>query len=389
MAIGHLNWDQLLCQAKSLSDHGGLSVPANASRIEDLPISGPEEILHITKAIAKTNGAILNSSGGTTGKPKLAYTPFHQAMERLLQHWKPLGPGSVLLNLFNPGRLWGAHYFIQTLCEKSKAITVPAGPFTPEEVHLWIETFQEIGINTLAGAPTGLADFAQGLLDTKSKLDINTIIWMAEPWTESKFKTVRNAFPKAGFWCDYGSVETNSIAVNGPECDRDTYHLLEDQLIEPDDHGALLTRIGDGWTVPLIRYRLGDKIKESNCRCGRSDALIIEGRADDSVSLLSALVSTSQVIKLAEQVPGVEEVQLLLTRSKKETSIKAASVFILTFTGSAEPEKVRARILEGVHNLASVVHQYPDSFLSRRVQMLRRVKRTNKVPAVIWEKSEQ
>ncbi|QFT54827.1 AMP-binding protein [Microbulbifer sp. THAF38] len=384
MAIGHLNWDQLLCHAKSLSEHGGLSVPTNATRIEDLPISGPEEILRITKAIANTNGAILNSSGGTTGKPKLAYTPFHQAMGRLLQQWKPLGPGSVLLNLFNPGRLWGAHYFIQTLCEKSKAISVPAGPFTPEEVSAWIETFDEIGINALAGAPTGLADFAQGLMDAKGKLAINTIIWMAEPWTESKFKAVRSAFPNAGFWCDYGSVETNSIAVNGPECDRDTYHLLPDQLIEPNDHGALLTRIGDGWTVPLIRYRLGDKIEKSHCRCGRSDALIIEGRADDSVSLLSALISTGQVIRLAEQVPGVEEVQLLLTRSKKETAIREASVFTITFTGAAEPQQVSKQILNGIHNLASVVHQYPNSFLVKRVQKLQRVTRTNKVPAVIW-----
>ncbi|WP_299587025.1 AMP-binding protein [uncultured Microbulbifer sp.] len=388
MSIGNIEWDELITHAREISKHGGLKVRDGARCIEDLPISGPEEILRITGAFARENGAILMSSGGTTGNPKLAYTPFHQALGRLLSEWRPLGPGNVVLNLFNPGRLWGAHYFIQALVEQSRAVSAPTGPFTPAEVATWLPMFRKVGVNTLAGAPTGLADFAKGILDRGDELAINTIIWLAEPWTEKKYRTVRKAFPSAGFWCDYGSVETHSIAVNGPECDRDTYHLLADQLIEPQERGALLTRIGNGWTVPLLRYRLGDRIKPASCRCGRSEALVIEGRADDSVSLLSALISTGKVIELAEQVPGVEEVQLILTRSKKETAIREASVFTITFTGAAEPKQVSKQILNGIHNLASMVHQYPNSFLVKRVQKLQRVTRTNKVPAVIWREME-
>ncbi|WP_444904837.1 AMP-binding protein [Microbulbifer sp. CnH-101-E] len=381
MTIGHLDWSQLLRHARSISVQGGLSVPPNANRIEDLPISGPKEILKVTKALAKTEGAILMSSGGTTGNPKLAYTPFHQATQRLLQQWKPLGPGDVLLNLFNPGRLWGAHYFIQTLAEKSRAITAPVGPFTPSEVGAWLETFRKIEINALAGAPTGLADFAQGILDGNCKLNIKTIIWMAEPWTEKKFNTVRMAFPNAGFWCDYGSVETNSIAVNGPECDRDTYHLLADQLIEPDDHGALLTRIGDGWTVPIIRYRLGDLIRHATCPCGQPNALLIEGRADDDVSLCSAIFSVRNILAIAREEDGVEEAQLILTKSGETR--KSASELTLAYTGITESDIVRKRILAEIHNLASVVQQYPGAFSTKRVERLMRVKRTNKVPPII------
>ncbi|USD19613.1 AMP-binding protein [Microbulbifer variabilis] len=381
MTIGHLDWSQLLHHARSISEQGGLSVPPNANRIEDLPISGPKEILKVTKALAKTEGAILMSSGGTTGNPKLAYTPFHQATQRLLQQWKPLGPGDVLLNLFNPGRLWGAHYFIQTLAEKSRAITAPVGPFTPTETGAWLETFRKIEINALAGAPTGLADFAQGILDGNCKLNIKTIIWMAEPWTEKKFNTVRMTFPNAGFWCDYGSVETNSIAVNEPECDRDTYHLLADQLIEPDDHGALLTRIGDGWTVPVIRYRLGDLIRQATCPCGQPNALLIEGRADDDVSLCSAILSVRNILAIAREEDGVEEAQLILTKSGETR--KSASELTLAYTGITEPDIVRKRILVEIHNLASVVQQYPGAFSTKRVERLMRVKRTNKVPPII------
>ncbi|WP_445357206.1 AMP-binding protein [Microbulbifer sp. ANSA002] len=381
MTIGHLDWSQLLHHARSISVQGGLSVPPNANRIEDLPISGPKEILKISKALARTEGAILMSSGGTTGNPKLAYTPFHQATQRLLQQWKPLGPGDVLLNLFNPGRLWGAHYFIQTLAEKSRAITAPVGPFTPTETGAWLETFRKIEINALAGAPTGLADFAQGILDGNCKLNIKTIIWMAEPWTEKKFNTVRMAFPNAGFWCDYGSVETNSIAVNGPECDRDTYHLLADQLIEPDDHGALLTRIGDGWTVPVIRYRLGDLIRHATCPCSQPNALLIEGRADDDVSLCSAIFSVRNILAIAREEDGVEEAQLILTKSGETR--KSASELTLAYTGITESDIVRKRILAEIHNLASVVQQYPGAFNTKRVERLMRVKRTNKVPPII------
>ncbi|MFA0813975.1 hypothetical protein [Microbulbifer epialgicus] len=384
MAIGHLNWHTVLSQAQKLSMLGGLRVPDSASQIEDLHISGPLEILRITYAIAERDGAILMSSGGTTGKPKLTYTPYHQATERLLKEWKPLGQGSVILNLFNPGRLWGAHYFIQTLAEKCQSISAPTGPFSPEEVTNWQQVLQEVGTNALAGAPTGLADFAQGVLDSGFNLSVDTIIWMGEPWTKAKYKTVCTAFPKAGFWCDYGSVETNSIAVNTPDCDLEKYHLLEGQVIEPCEHGALLTRCGDAWTVPLVRYRLGDLIKETTCRCGRPRALLVEGRADDDVSLCSALLSVGKILDIATREKGVMEAQLVIPKSGETR--KSASALTLTFTGSADPEIVRNGVLVGIHNLASVVQKYPSAFTVRRVTRLRRIQRTNKVPSIVDNK---
>ncbi|WP_226646784.1 AMP-binding protein [Microbulbifer variabilis] len=359
-------------------------MPDSATRIEDLSISSPKEILQITRSSAQKNGAIIMSSGGTTGKPKLTYTPFHQASERLMREWHPIGPGSVVLNLFNPGRLWGAHYLIQTLAEKSKAITVPSGPYRSNEVDNWLETFQQIGVNTLAGNPTVLAEFAQGLLDTDGSLDIESIVWTGERWTETKYETVCRAFPSAGFWGVYGSVETWMIAVNSPKCDRDTLHLLADQLIEPDNDGGLLTRIGEGWTVPVVRYRLGDRIKETTCRCGRANALLIKGRVGDSISLHSALIDTGMVIELAEQEQGVEEAQLILS-CEAGAPIKEVNIIRLTFTGSANPEKVRKRVLDGIHNLASVAHMHPEFFTAQREEQLRRVERTNKVPPVIWD----
>ncbi|MCO1335646.1 hypothetical protein MO867_15015, partial [Microbulbifer sp. OS29] len=291
-------------------------------------------------------------------------------------------PHSILLNLFNPGRLWGAHYFIQSLAERCQSIVIPAGPFTPSEITNWAKMLQDTGINALAGAPTGLADFSQGLQQTGYTLPIDTIIWMGETWTKTTLRTVQRAFPSAGFWCDYGSVETHSIAVNCPDCDLNKFHLLTDQLIELDDQGALLTRIGDGWTVPIVRYRLGDLIQQASCPCGRPNALALLGRADDSVSLCSALLSVSRLLQLTYENEGVEEVQILLCR--KDSAQKSADSIIVQFTGRADAEKVRKHLLNGAHNLAAVVKQYPLSFKSQRVKALKRISRTNKTPQFIW-----
>lgn len=382
MSIGHLDWNTLLAHARDLSRCGGREVPESAAELADLPVSGPREILRVSRSAARRDGALLMSSGGTTGKPKLTYVPHHQALDRLRREWRPLRPDSVLLNLFNPGRLWGSHYYMQALAEHSECTAVPSGPYAPEEVGNWLEMFRDIGLNALAGTPTGVADFAQGVLDAGGELDIDTIIWMAEPWTDAKFETVTRAFPNAGFWANYGSVETYVIATNTPDCERDVLHLMADQVLEPDDGGALLTRTGDGWTVPVVRYRLGDRVEAASCRCGRPRALRVVGRADDSVSLRSALFSVGQVLKLAGENEGVEEAQLVLTRS--EDSPKAASSLTLEFTGSADPERVRGHLLEELYHLAAVAQRYPGSVITRRVERLTRVERTNKVPAVVW-----
>ncbi|MFF4605811.1 AMP-binding protein [Streptomyces sp. NPDC001339] len=387
--IGHIPTDLLLAHARDLAAAGGPPVPESAREVTDLAVTGPVEIYaHTRAAAAQGTGSVLMSSGGTTGRPKLTHVPHGMGLERLLDFWRPLRPGDVLLNLFNAGRMWGSHYYMQTLAEKSHCTVIPSGPYSPEEVAGWLEMFEEVGVNALAGTPTGLADFAQGVLDAGTSipaLPVRTIIWMAEPWTGNKRDLVREAFPDAGLWGNYGSVETWVMAANQPGCDETTLHLLPSQIMEPDEDGALLSRVGDGWTVPVVRYRLGDRVAPATCRCGRPDALTVLGRADDSLTLRSALFKVSELIDLVREEPGVVEAQLRLTRSTD--SARAASALTLDFTGTAAPEAVRARLTGEFYHLAAVARQYPDALRARRVSRLARIERTNKVPAMVWQES--
>jgi len=386
MTIGRIPDADLLAHARNLAGAGGPPVPDAARKVTDLAVSGPAEIYAQTRLAAREAGSVLMSSGGTTGAPKLTHVPHGMGLERLLTSWKPLGPGDTLLNLFTPGRMWASHYYMQTLAAASRSTVIPSGPYPPGDVGRWLGLLREAGVSALAGTPTGLADFARGVLASGQDLPVRTVIWMAEPWTGDKRDVVRRAFPDAGLWGNYGSVETWVIATNRPGCDESVLHLLPGQLLEPDEDGALLSRIGAGWTTPVVRYRLGDRVAPAGCRCGRPDGLTVLSRADDSVTLRSALFKASELIGTALGEPGVTEAQLRLTRDTD--SPLAAGALTVDFTGTADPDAVHTRLTGEFFHLAAVARQYPGALRVRRVERLARIERTNKVPAMLWQDGE-
>ncbi len=348
----------------------------------DRDVTGPADVLDMTWAMASEHGAMLMSSGGTTGEPKLTFVPYHQAIDRLLEEWRPLARGDVLLNLFNAGRLWASHYYMHRLAERSHCTVVPHGPIAPQEAGPWLRTFARVGVNAVAGTPTGLADFARGVLDTATSLPITTVIWMAEPWNPSDVDLVREAFPQARFWGNYGSVETYVIATNTPDCDLATLHLMPDQLVEPDDGGALLTRTGSGWTAPVMRYRLGDRLAPAECRCGRPDGLRVLGRADDAVKFHGATFGIGEVLDVVRQVRGVREAQLELAgTSDARVAVSAVTV---KYVGTASGTLLEAALMRQFPRFRTVVRQHPQAIAIERVPQLHRVDRTNKVPAAVW-----
>ncbi|MFI7453613.1 AMP-binding protein [Nonomuraea sp. NPDC049714] len=368
-----------------MSHARGAGAPESATGLADLDVTGPADVLDMTRAMAGDSGAMLMSSGGTTGAPKLTFVPYHQAIDRLLEEWRPLSRGDVLLNLFNAGRLWASHYYMHRLAERSHCTVIPHGPLAPQEAGRWPQIFAQVGVNAVAGTPTGLADLARGVLDTETSLPIETIIWMAEPWNQSNVDMVREAFPQARFWGNYGSVETYVIATNTPDCDLTTLHLMPDQLIEPDDRGALLTRIGSGWTAPVVRYRLGDRIAAAECRCGRPDGLRVLGRADDAVKFYGATFGIGEVLDVVHQVRGVREAQLEL--AGLSDARMAVSAVTVKYVGTASVTLLRAALMREFTRFRTVLRQHPQAIAIERVSQLHRVDRTNKVPPAVWVKA--
>lgn len=140
---------------------------------------------------------------------------------------------------------------------------------------------QAIGENSLQHSPRAIIASAQ-MLTKKTREDI-----------ESKFKT--KVFDK------YGSREFSGIAY---ECDfRDGHHVQwESYIVEilkdgkpakPGEIGEVVVTDLNNYSVPLIRYRIGDlaeAVEPERCGCGRSSAKIgaIVGRTQALVFVSGA-----------------------------------------------------------------------------------------------------
>lgn len=379
--IGRLSLDAIFDSARRLEAAGGPRVPPNASRIEELGIAGPADITRLTQATAAGSGSILMSSGGTTGEPKLTFVPFGQAVERMIRTWRPLGPGNVLLNLFNPGRLWGSHYLMLALAEGVKCTVIPMGPILPTEMGSWIPTLRQVGTDSIAGTPTGIAEFCEALLSLGGTLPIRNVLWVGEPWSKSKENLVRAAFPEAVFWGMYGSIETFVIGSNTPDCPTDIFHLHPDEMLELDNEGALLTRVGEGWTVPIVRYRLGDRIAPAECPCGRHRGFTVLGRADDAFKFHGTLTSIGALLSFAKAQPGVDDAQLMISGSRQEGR---AERIVVNVVGNADHQALRRDFITRFVDLDVKGRDGTDQFDVAAVERLQANARTFKVPPAIW-----
>jgi phenylacetate-coenzyme A ligase PaaK-like adenylate-forming protein len=349
-------------------------------------IWGPEELRAAAAELAVRRGGLAVSSGGTTGKPKLTLIAPDMGIPRLRETWDPLAPGDVLLNLFSAGRMWGAHHFYNTLAFHSCAVAAPIGSLSDADVDQWAATLADLGVTALAGAPNVLARIARRMVESGIALPVRTVIWSGEPMTPARLAAIQSAFPKAETWANYGSIETFVIGVNWPVCPADTVHLLPDQLLELDEERALLTRFGEGWPAPAVRYRLGDRLRETRCACGRGDAFNVAGRADDGFKLYGSRFRVGDLLAQAALIAGVEEAQVVLERDPDEPNAVAA--MRLRYTGfETDPTLVGATLAERVHGLGFVAGHSPGAVGAEHADDLERSPKTNKVLPVVWTRA--
>jgi len=340
--IGDISIERVLETALTLANRGGATVPAHPITMSDFPVSGPALIRTTSEAHAQTTGTILMSSGGTTGTPKLTFVPYEQSISRITQSWQPLTSGNVMLNLYNPGRLWGSHYYMLALAQKVNCRMVPMGALLPDEVETYMPVLEAGKVDTLAGTPTAVHDFAMGLRQCNGTLPVKKIMWVGEPWSAKKKDDVQGIFPDVEFWGNYGSIETYVIASNTPDCTYEIFHLHPDQILELDSDGALLTRVGDGWTVPTLRYRLGDTLVKASCPCGRPDAFRVRGRSDSSFKFGGTLCNSIDMLSFLSTQSGIDEVQLQISGNKNQA---IASDVTVKYAGTADAQTVLSQLI--------------------------------------------
>jgi phenylacetate-CoA ligase len=115
----------------------------------------------------------------------------------------------------------------------------------------------------------------------------------------------------------YGSEELGTLAF---ECKEHAgYHIIADNVIieiEKDSNKVASSDIGEvivtnlnNFTMPLIRYKLGDiaVLSGEKCKCGRGLPLIkqIVGREDDFIILPSGRKISPRMINAIENISGI------------------------------------------------------------------------------------
>lgn len=171
----------------------------------------------------------------------------------------------------------------------------------------------------------------------------------------------------------YGAAEVFRIAY---ECPYQRLHIIPDSVhveidestIDSDGSAEIVVTPLYLKTMPLIRYKLGDRVILSNdpCPCGFDFTTIrkITGRSDDNLTLPSGKKISPRAINVLEDVPGIIEYQIIQkSRSRFEVLVKAGSEFgpasqqqvEQTITRGCAPESVQVEIsiVQAVHRASN------------------------------------
>jgi len=121
----------------------------------------------------------------------------------------------------------------------------------------------------------------------------------------------------------YSTIEFGHLAF---ECkEHSGYHLITDNAIvefikdgadvSAGERGDVIVTTLQNYTMPLIRYKLGDIAIpiDTKCSCGRGFPLIkdIEGREDDFFILPSGKKISPRMINVIEFIPGIKEYKII------------------------------------------------------------------------------
>lgn len=304
--------------------------PSDIKGIEDLhklPFTTYEDLANTypfgMAAVPLSECVRLQSSSGTTGKPKIAvYTRkdidiWAEGVARCMAMAGVTKEDIVMVSygygLFTGGL--GAHYG----AEKLGALVIPMGTGNTQKL---IDMMIDCKATVICCTPSYLLHITEAL-EEQGRLDeisLKCSINGAEPWSDEMREQIESRLGIKAYDI-YGLTE---IAGPGVANDCDAHrglHIWEDhflpEVINPET-GEQLPEGSEGELVittltkegfPMIRYRTRDvtNLEYDKCECGRTMARIqrFKGRSDDMLIIKGVNVFPSQVEAALLNVDGV------------------------------------------------------------------------------------
>ena len=164
----------------------------------------------------------------------------------------------------------------------------------------------------------------------------------------------------------YGATEFGRLAY---ECPEGRMHLIpRAAVIEPDpedERGGVLVTSLYHHALPLLRYRLGDRLTfgQGACGCGtRSDFIEhIDGRVDDTLLLPSGRHLSPRAINVLEDIHDLIEYRIV-QRARDRLEVEVVTRTPLTAPVERE---IEARVLAGCRHEPVTVQVVPCARLER------------------------
>lgn len=250
------------------------------------------------KALGWEERLIRYSTGGSTGEPLVFYTDKHResclnAQKLRARAWFGVMPGDRQVDFWGSPIELSRQNQLRRLKDRwlLNQVVLSASNLSLERIDGYIAYLNRFRPRLIYGYPTVLYRIANRILETtkarRSQCPPKLIACTSEMLLPHMRAVIAEAFacPIAN---EYGSRDGGMIAH---ECPEGHLHLFSDHVVvevdQPDAEGIgdlLITNL-DGFGMPFIRYRIGDRgaLTDAPCPCGLPLPRLreLQGRAND------------------------------------------------------------------------------------------------------------
>jgi phenylacetate-coenzyme A ligase PaaK-like adenylate-forming protein len=371
------------------SRYDGIDSPSTLDQLKAVPQMDKSDLqaaLAHLQPRAEGGATWVFQSGGSTGAPQVGYAPTGLYMSRVYEHWKALGPDDVFVNGWSAGKMWGAHFLVNSYVDQAGCVAMNLGAMAKEEYDPWLEFFANRRVTAYGGTPSVLRLVIGHARSAGIKLpDLRKVLYLGEAWDPQLDEDLAIVAPNARRWGMFGSTETWVVATNTPQCPADTFHPLPSQLVHVGDDEMLdFTCLAPDVLNPVLRYRTGDAGQIVQCECDdERPAMKILGRRDNLIKFRGHLLNVPDFVADLGSQPGVARAQLVVHEPAGGGSL--LEVLLLT-TPDAEAslaDGVRDHIVGSAFGPSIVFQRNPQSLQVRVVDALHGNDRTGKIPDLV------
>ncbi|MBE6032268.1 MAG: phenylacetate--CoA ligase family protein [Clostridiales bacterium] len=330
---------------------------------------------------------IPNKTGGSTGEPVTFYMDRHAVEYYEAARWRGLSwwgitPGSPSIMLWgNPretGKVQEKKYQLKERFLKNR-ILFSAHDLDPEKAGDLARAIQKFKPEYLYGYASALYTMAQLLQEKGLRLrcGIKAVVSTAETLQEEWIPVIESSFC-APVVNEYGARDAGIIAYQCPDGGMhisaenvyvEVVDLETGEPVPPGTRGALVVTDLNNFSMPRLRWRLGDlgAIATDRCVCGRALPLLesLDGREDSvlirtdgafvhgsTFGIASRDLSTVRQFQVVQKSP--EEVVIKLVQVGTEEEKRADQVSFASHTEKKMPgTRVRIEVMDEIPPSAS------------------------------------